>query len=119
MDRILNLCGSIWTGGRVRFIAPALKAGGLLRGPRVQISPRPPVSISGLSVQDRTRIIDTSWRNGYASVCKSDIIRFDSGTGVHKGEVAEWSKAPSWKGGDGETRPRVRIPVSPPINTGC
>ncbi len=28
--------------------------------------------------------------------------------------MAEWSKAPPWKGGVGETLPWVRIPLSPP-----
>jgi hypothetical protein len=31
-----------------------------------------------------------------------------------RGEMAEWSKAPPWKGGIGATLSRVRIPLSPP-----
>ena len=29
--------------------------------------------------------------------------------------MVEWSKAPHWKCGEGETPPRVRIPLSPPF----
>jgi hypothetical protein len=34
--------------------------------------------------------------------------------------MAEWSKAPPWKGGIGVTLSRVRIPLSPPlVGRGC
>ncbi len=33
---------------------------------------------------------------------------------LNRGEMAEWSKAPPWKGGIGATLSRVRIPLSPP-----
>ncbi len=34
---------------------------------------------------------------------------------LNRGEMAEWSKAPPWKGGIGATLSRVRIPLSPPV----
>src|SRR5438132_5325115 len=36
---------------------------------------------------------------------------------THAGEMAEWLKAHAWKACIGETLSRVRIPLSPPLQT--
>ena len=56
------------------------------------------------------------------SFVETHAIRYNPALDLFKqtnqrGELAEWSKAPPWKGGIGATLSRVRIPLSPPVVT--